>query len=174
MYTRLPPVCKRLKRSSDTELPLPTAPIRMENGLKSTQYSDGRLAQLVRAPALQAGGPRFEPATAHQPMTLCPVPGRVYPLRARLAGSKNQAACATENRSLTCRAGRARPLHRIVVGARHASPGTLESGGSAPGRSVFHGVSRAEGPSQQTTQCDGLPHRGEPPRWPAPYCRGML
>ena len=25
----------------------------------------GRLAQLVRAPALQAGGPRFEPATAH-------------------------------------------------------------------------------------------------------------
>jgi hypothetical protein len=26
----------------------------------------GRLAQLVRAPALQAGGPRFEPATAHQ------------------------------------------------------------------------------------------------------------
>jgi hypothetical protein len=27
--------------------------------------SIGRLAQLVRAPALQAGGPRFEPATAH-------------------------------------------------------------------------------------------------------------
>src|SRR5580700_3455794 len=26
----------------------------------------GRLAQSVRAPALQAGGPRFEPATAHQ------------------------------------------------------------------------------------------------------------
>ena len=25
----------------------------------------GRLAQPVRAPALQAGGPRFEPATAH-------------------------------------------------------------------------------------------------------------
>ena len=25
----------------------------------------GRLAQLVRAPALQAGGPRFEPGTAH-------------------------------------------------------------------------------------------------------------
>jgi hypothetical protein len=25
----------------------------------------GRLAQLVRAPALQAGGPRFEPAIAH-------------------------------------------------------------------------------------------------------------
>ena len=51
---------------------------------------------------------------------------------ARLAGSKNQAAYATENRSLTFRAGRARPLHRIVVGgeaclhrivvgARHAS-----------------------------------------------------
>ncbi len=28
-------------------------------------YTYGRLAQLVRAPALQAGGPRFEPATAH-------------------------------------------------------------------------------------------------------------
>jgi hypothetical protein len=26
----------------------------------------GRLAQLVRAPALQAGGRRFEPCTAHQ------------------------------------------------------------------------------------------------------------
>ena len=26
----------------------------------------GRLAQPVRAPALQAGGPRFEPASAHQ------------------------------------------------------------------------------------------------------------
>jgi hypothetical protein len=26
---------------------------------------DGRLAQLVRAPALQAGGRRFEPCTAH-------------------------------------------------------------------------------------------------------------
>jgi site-specific recombinase XerC len=28
--------------------------------------ADGRLAQLVRAPALQAGGPRFESVTAHQ------------------------------------------------------------------------------------------------------------
>ncbi len=27
----------------------------------------GRLAQLVRAPALQAGGRRFEPCTAHHP-----------------------------------------------------------------------------------------------------------
>ena len=81
---------------------------------------------------------------------------------ARLAGSKNQAAYATENRSLTFRAGRARPLHRIVVGARHASPGTLESGGSAPSRSVFHGVSRAEGPSQQTKASV------------APWCTGGL
>ena len=76
-----------------------------------------------------------------------------------LAGSKNQASYATENRSLTFRAGRARPLHRIVVGARHASPGTLESGGTAPSRSVFHGVSRAEGPSQQATRNDGPPHK---------------
>src|SRR5712692_6317573 len=29
--------------------------------------SAGRLAQLVRAPALQAGGRRFEPCTAHHP-----------------------------------------------------------------------------------------------------------
>jgi hypothetical protein len=29
---------------------------------------DGRLAQLVRAPALQAGGRRFEPCTAHHPV----------------------------------------------------------------------------------------------------------
>jgi hypothetical protein len=29
-------------------------------------FRDGRLAQLVRAPALQAGGRRFEPCTAHQ------------------------------------------------------------------------------------------------------------
>src|SRR2546427_569480 len=29
--------------------------------------SVGRLAQLVRAPALQAGGRRFEPCTAHHP-----------------------------------------------------------------------------------------------------------
>src|SRR5246127_2828321 len=28
----------------------------------------GRLAQLVRAPALQAGGRRFEPCTAHHPL----------------------------------------------------------------------------------------------------------
>src|SRR5207248_2964575 len=30
----------------------------------------GRLAQLVRAPALQAGGPRFEPGTAHHAKAL--------------------------------------------------------------------------------------------------------
>ena len=33
----------------------------------STINRCGRLAQLVRAPALQAGGPRFEPGTAHSP-----------------------------------------------------------------------------------------------------------
>src|SRR5438445_4097648 len=31
-----------------------------------TRRSEGRLAQLVRAPALQAGGRRFESCTAHQ------------------------------------------------------------------------------------------------------------
>ena len=65
MYTRSPPVGKRFKRSSDTKLPLLATPIRDENGLESTKDPDGRLAQPVRAPALQAGGPRFEPATAH-------------------------------------------------------------------------------------------------------------
>jgi hypothetical protein len=32
-----------------------------------TMIMHGRLAQLVRAPALQAGGRRFEPCTAHHP-----------------------------------------------------------------------------------------------------------
>src|SRR5271157_6228043 len=32
----------------------------------------GRLAQLVRAPALQAGGRRFEPCTAHHPFAVFP------------------------------------------------------------------------------------------------------
>ena len=50
---------------SETKLPLPRTPIGEGNGLKSTKHPDGRLAQPVRAPALQAGGPRFEPATAH-------------------------------------------------------------------------------------------------------------
>src|ERR1700733_11130806 len=35
------------------------------SGLESRRVIVGRLAQLVRAPALQAGGPRFDPATAH-------------------------------------------------------------------------------------------------------------
>jgi hypothetical protein len=33
--------------------------------LKSRESGTGRLAQMVRAPALQAGGPWFDPATAH-------------------------------------------------------------------------------------------------------------
>ncbi|SRR5713101_2495260 len=38
----------------------------MEGLLESiVQYTSGRLAQLVRAPALQAGGRRFESCTAH-------------------------------------------------------------------------------------------------------------
>ena len=43
--------------------------------------SYGRLAQLVRAPALQAGGRRFESCTAHQnscrmaPVVLAPMSG---------------------------------------------------------------------------------------------------
>src|SRR5882672_5672148 len=36
---------------------------------KSGPHESGRLAQLVRAPALQAGGRRFEPCTAHQTNT---------------------------------------------------------------------------------------------------------
>ncbi len=34
----------------------------------NTFYTLGRIAQLVRAPALQAGGHRFESCFAHQPM----------------------------------------------------------------------------------------------------------
>ena len=36
------------------------------SNLESTAKHEGRLAQLVRAPALQAGGPEFESRTAHQ------------------------------------------------------------------------------------------------------------
>jgi hypothetical protein len=36
------------------------------SGLESEKPCSGRLAQLVRAPALQAGGRRFESCTAHQ------------------------------------------------------------------------------------------------------------
>src|SRR5579883_576777 len=45
--------------------PVPT----MASGLGLESKCDlvGRLAQPVRAPALQAGGPQFEPATAHHP-----------------------------------------------------------------------------------------------------------
>ena len=35
------------------------------SGLESEKPCSGRLAQLVRAPALQAGGRRFESCTAH-------------------------------------------------------------------------------------------------------------
>src|SRR5947209_1002664 len=42
----------------------PVLPSKMP--LSASFYArDGRLAQLVRAPALQAGGPRFESVTAH-------------------------------------------------------------------------------------------------------------
>ena len=44
---------------------------------------NGRLAQLVRAPALQAGGRRFEPCTAHHPKCV----SRVVVNRARLLQS---------------------------------------------------------------------------------------
>ena len=43
----------------------PDSVIYLISGLKSKELRHGRLAQPVRAPALQAGGPRFEPATAH-------------------------------------------------------------------------------------------------------------
>src|SRR6266545_4982126 len=33
--------------------------------MEESRPAGGRLAQLVRAPALQAGGPQFEPGTAH-------------------------------------------------------------------------------------------------------------
>ena len=40
------------------------------SGLESEKPCSGRLAQLVRAPALQAGGRRFESCTAHQLSTM--------------------------------------------------------------------------------------------------------
>ena len=50
----------------------------------------GRLAQLVRAPALQAGGRQFEPVIAHQIINLrnCGVVGLTHrPVKPEIAGS---------------------------------------------------------------------------------------
>src|SRR5262249_38028443 len=58
----------------------------------------GRLAQLVRAPALQAGGRRFESCTAHQSITRSPFLNFVAPIsvgaffRFLKLGSKNDFA----------------------------------------------------------------------------------
>ena len=41
------------------------APLSLLKTRLSSPRFEGRLAQLVRAPALQAGGRRFEPCTAH-------------------------------------------------------------------------------------------------------------
>src|SRR5579859_5755261 len=58
--------------------------------LQSRGSYEGRLAQLVRAPALQAGGRRFESCTAHH-LTFCTpsglVTGKVQSFHSRLAGT---------------------------------------------------------------------------------------
>ena len=61
-----------LQGSADTTLPGHAktfhAPLALTLPAAScTMNCSGRLAQLVRAPALQAGGRRFEPCTAHHP-----------------------------------------------------------------------------------------------------------
>ena len=43
---------------------------KLRSGVSCLECYIGRLAQLVRASALQAEGPRFEPATAHQKIKL--------------------------------------------------------------------------------------------------------
>jgi hypothetical protein len=50
---------------------------------------EGRLAQPVRAPALQAGGPRFEPATAHHETLKIQSPLWIHSSFKRLYCSKN-------------------------------------------------------------------------------------
>ncbi len=54
-----------LQRSRYTQKTRPRVPID-RSGILAVRRNDGRLAQLVRAPALQAGGRRFESCTAHQ------------------------------------------------------------------------------------------------------------
>src|SRR5471030_2763597 len=49
------------------------------------EATQGRLAQLVRAPALQAGGPRFEPASAHHDRHL-PFPEKSLSYSLRFVG----------------------------------------------------------------------------------------
>src|SRR5271168_4774715 len=53
-----------------------------EGQYSETQHhsrQSGRLAQLVRAPALQAGGRRFEPCTAHQSSIKIHIPAKDTP-----------------------------------------------------------------------------------------------
>jgi hypothetical protein len=58
--------------------------------------SYGRIAQLVRAPALQAGGRRFKPCFAHQ-LTFCPSFPCGFPLGTKsVADEKNPLARVLE------------------------------------------------------------------------------
>src|SRR4051794_30693364 len=69
----------------------------------------GRLAQLVRAPALQAGGPRFKSGTAHSPAaTVCAV-SNASPTRTAEAASHGLGSALEAPR-------RQRPRSRIQDG----------------------------------------------------------
>src|SRR5216683_6224672 len=71
--------------------------------------SVGRLAQLVRAPALQAGGRRFEPCTAHHPCAP-PFSGDVVQLVRTLPSRWLESHTVTAN-SLPCSTERAGNRH---------------------------------------------------------------
>ena len=57
VLTQFWPICTKTRAFVLSRVP--------KSGLESMKPSSGRLAQLVRAPALQAGGRRFESCTAH-------------------------------------------------------------------------------------------------------------
>ena len=64
--------------------------VMMKRGRKGLLAARGRLAQLVRAPALQAGSRGFESLTAHQEPVLCrPRPSGLlskYPIKSKTFG----------------------------------------------------------------------------------------
>ena len=74
----------------------------------------GRLAQLVRAPALQAGGPRFEPGTAHPSKSATFAPGLEVPSAHTAPKGRGARVVAIQQLALVIvRAGRQMPVGPI-------------------------------------------------------------
>ena len=101
----------------------------------STLGAIGRLAQLVRAPALQAGGPRFEPGTAHRskalesPLFLSSATAGNEPTRARMeARWKQRLPAAGRPRAAGTTASLPRQILRMLLGSRAGRRSRRDSG----------------------------------------------